>query len=197
MRIVLSFAQAAQLLEFAHQIDVKHSDAFRARLKHLQRLGFPSGINTGKGKAAQYGWRELFLQFVALELIELGLTPERARIICSVNEGAIMRAFSETIYPKILDRDARFLVIHSASLDHLRSDERDESNAISILPLKKIKGMFGNDSIFSRIAIVNLTSIYGHILAAPHIIGFDYSEGELADSILKWAQDYNDQHPQT
>jgi hypothetical protein len=52
---------------------------FRGRLQHLQRQkSFPDGVNTGKGKKAVYGWRQLLQLTVALDLIDLGLTPEVA-----------------------------------------------------------------------------------------------------------------------
>jgi hypothetical protein len=51
--------------------------AFRARLKHFQRLKFPEGVNVGKGRASKYGAGQLITLALALELAELGLTPER------------------------------------------------------------------------------------------------------------------------
>jgi hypothetical protein len=51
--------------------------AFQARLKNLHRLGFPQGIGQGRGKAIIYGARELLLMAVAVELAQVGLTPER------------------------------------------------------------------------------------------------------------------------
>ena len=51
--------------------------AFQARLKNFHRLGFPEGTGQGRGKAVIYGAREVVLMAIAVELTQLGLTPER------------------------------------------------------------------------------------------------------------------------
>jgi hypothetical protein len=52
--------------------------AFRGRLDHLRRHGCPSGVNTGKGRAATYGWQQIIELALALSLLDLGLSPEHA-----------------------------------------------------------------------------------------------------------------------
>ncbi|MCW3796487.1 hypothetical protein OMW55_01510 [Sphingomonas sp. BN140010] len=74
----LSFAQVEGALAGAHSISADRRSAFRHRLKHVQRLNFLPGINTGRGRAATYSASDLFLLGVVLELNQLGLTPERA-----------------------------------------------------------------------------------------------------------------------
>jgi len=51
---------------------------FRARLKQFQRMGFPPGINVGRHAKASYSADNLFQMAVALELLQAGLSPERA-----------------------------------------------------------------------------------------------------------------------
>lgn len=51
---------------------------FQARLKQLQRMGFPEGINAGKTARATYTGGHLFQMAVVLELLQIGITPERA-----------------------------------------------------------------------------------------------------------------------
>jgi hypothetical protein len=49
--------------------------AFRARLKHLKRLGIPSGINPGRGKRVSYAGEQIFEWAFCLELAEFGIDP--------------------------------------------------------------------------------------------------------------------------
>ncbi len=55
--------------------------AFQARLRHLRQLGTPEGVNTGKGTRAIYGAKQVFQMAYAVELLMLGITPERASSI--------------------------------------------------------------------------------------------------------------------
>ena len=66
------------MLACAHNIRDDRRSAFANRLKNYQKAGFPEGINTGRGRAASYGVGHLLQLAVALELNQLGLTPERA-----------------------------------------------------------------------------------------------------------------------
>ncbi len=72
------FAEVERALALVHAIADGKRSAFANRLRHLQRLGFPPGVNTGRGTVATYGVGEVFLLGVALELMQLGLNPERA-----------------------------------------------------------------------------------------------------------------------
>lgn len=49
--------------------------AFRARFKHLQRLGIPLGSNMGKGRRVPHGLDTLFQLVISLELLQVGLPP--------------------------------------------------------------------------------------------------------------------------
>lgn len=70
------------MLAARHGIVGERQVAFRGRLEHLRKLGCPTGVQTGKGKPAVFGWQQLIELAVALELIDLGITPdEAARVI--------------------------------------------------------------------------------------------------------------------
>lgn len=51
---------------------------FQARLKQLQRMGFPVGINVGKAARTEYTVEHLAQLAIVLELLQTGITPERA-----------------------------------------------------------------------------------------------------------------------
>lgn len=61
-----------------HRIPDERRPAFVGRLQHLQKRGFPPGVNTGRGRAATYHAEHAFLLGVALQLNELSVSPERS-----------------------------------------------------------------------------------------------------------------------
>jgi hypothetical protein len=76
--LAYGFADVEAALAEMHLIADDRRSAFSNRLKHLQRLGFPPGVNTGRGRAATYYAEHAFLLGVALQLNELSISPERA-----------------------------------------------------------------------------------------------------------------------
>ena len=72
----LSYAQVADVLAAQHEVADANRVAFRGRLQHFQRLGFPAGINTGRGRSAKYGFGQVLMLALGLELIQFGLSPE-------------------------------------------------------------------------------------------------------------------------
>ncbi|CAN5198511.1 hypothetical protein BH10PSE12_BH10PSE12_36460 [soil metagenome] len=73
-----SFGEVEAILSAVHRIRPDKAVAFRARLKHLQREGWPMGANTGTGKKAVYTLNSLMQMAMALELLQVGITPKRA-----------------------------------------------------------------------------------------------------------------------
>ena len=76
-----TFAEVEGALAATYDIADDKRQAFRARLQHLQKLRFPEGLNTGRGRAAKYRAAHLYLLAVAIELLQIGLSPERAKTV--------------------------------------------------------------------------------------------------------------------
>lgn len=74
----LTFNQVEAVFARRFDIPAEKAMAFRGRLQHFQRLKFPTGVNTGRGTKATYGWMQIIQLMVALDLIDLGLTPDLA-----------------------------------------------------------------------------------------------------------------------
>lgn len=72
----LTREQLQALMMRLHRVDADRRIAMMGRLKHLQRLGWPPGSNTGKGKRVKYTADQVVQVGLALEMIQLGLTPE-------------------------------------------------------------------------------------------------------------------------
>ncbi len=74
----LTFAQVEDVLAIVHRVRSDKRVAFRARLKHLQREGWPDGANTGTGRRVDYTINSLMQIAMALELMQAGISPRRA-----------------------------------------------------------------------------------------------------------------------
>ncbi len=88
----LTFNQIEAVFAARFDIPADRAAAFRGRLQHLQRLNFPTGVNTGRGKKAAYGWTQLIQLMVALDLIDLGMTPDVAAKSVMRSTASLIRA---------------------------------------------------------------------------------------------------------
>lgn len=73
---------------------------FRGRLQNMQRLKFPAGVNTGRGKRVDYGWPEIIQIALAFDLIDAGLPQEPATSLISSQLGSVefgMSAFGASL----------------------------------------------------------------------------------------------------
>lgn len=75
---MLTFAQLKTTLASHLKVDELKLDKFQMRLKQLQRLGWPRGVNNGRKTRVSYTAQQLLESAFIFELIELGLSPERA-----------------------------------------------------------------------------------------------------------------------
>jgi hypothetical protein len=66
-------------------LDPARRIAFRGRFDHLRKLGCPTGVKTGRGRAAVFGWTQIIQLAVALDLINLGMTPDNAAAFIKAN----------------------------------------------------------------------------------------------------------------
>ena len=72
---MFSYAQLEAILAKLHASEAWQVSAFRARLKHLKRLGIPLGANPGKGKRVEYTKEHLYQWVFCLECAQLGFEP--------------------------------------------------------------------------------------------------------------------------
>lgn len=93
------FADVEDALARFHTISDEKRSAFANRLKHLQRRGFPPGVNTGRGRAADYAPHHVFLLAVALELNQLGAGPEAAIDLINGSVGHIAQGVTDMMSP--------------------------------------------------------------------------------------------------
>lgn len=77
MPVEFSYGDVEAVLSRLNRVADDKRVAFRARLKHFQRLGFPPGVNTGTGKRAIYTFPLLLMMAFATELTQAGMAPKR------------------------------------------------------------------------------------------------------------------------
>lgn len=93
----MSSREAEGMLAAAFGIEDGRLLRFRGRLDHLRRHGCPSGTNTGKGRAAVFGWGQLVELTIALTLLDLGISPEHAARVVKENELSIRIAVHQLV----------------------------------------------------------------------------------------------------
>jgi len=71
-----TYAQVEHVVGSINGIFARRS-ALEGRLKHLKKLGFPGGVNTGRGKRVPYTAPQLTLIALATEFAQFGILPEQ------------------------------------------------------------------------------------------------------------------------
>jgi hypothetical protein len=73
---MFSYAEAETILAVLHNVDRERQiGAFRARLKHLKKLGIPKGVRPGRGKRVLYSRNHLFQWVFCLECSQFAIDP--------------------------------------------------------------------------------------------------------------------------
>lgn len=164
VRLQLQFAQVEQALASMHSVAGERRSAFQGRLKHYQKQQFPSGINTGRGKAATYFVQHAVQLAVALEMNQVGLTPERTVRLCTEHggqiQGAVLLATSSLMSD---DEEGILLVFDPVVLADLRGEEQwDETGAtFEAMRADEFRATFNNQLNLRsrRFALINVTAV--------------------------------------
>jgi len=88
------------LLADAMEVPKEKRSALLGRFQHLQRLKLIEGINPGRGKAAEYSAYQVLVFALAFQILQLGMTPERAVQVIKQNEDHIRLAVSLAVNEK-------------------------------------------------------------------------------------------------
>lgn len=197
----LTFNQVEAVFVQRFDIPDDRAVAFRGRLQHLQRLNFPQGVNTGRGKKANYGWLQVIQLTVALDLIDLGMTPDVAaktvkqgsdRIIDAVSEVALAFETAQKLSKAMIKARCPFgitkIAVFSAySLTFSRPD--DQPGMILTYSGKDFLEQFAKDpAVEPTAAFVNLGA---RMMLVGQFVGRTTSLDpvKVADDLLGWAND--------
>ncbi len=197
VRIELSTDGVVALLSTMHRIDPAKEVALRARLKHLQRLGFPSGVNTGRGRAARYGPREIIHLLAAFELLQLGMTPERAAEILELH-GYIVVIAARMGSQRLVRPDASpktdFLVcLDPIALSVLAISKSVEDPSSETVFYRDV-GTFADDLEageirFRRQSIINMTEVISDAAWVLEEI-MSIPKDQLGQALIAWSDEF-------
>jgi hypothetical protein len=190
----LSYAQVARLLALIHDIDPEERGvAFRGRLQHFQRLKYPPGVNTGRGKPAAYSAGQVTQLAIALELTQLGISPERAVTILNNNAESLVTAIRAAVYWLNTDhgegQGSMVLYLDPAALSSLAgASQRDlASITFTYASWKHLRARidrWDEETPFKRLALINLsTLIYDDII--NYLVAMEIGDSEAFRRALK------------
>lgn len=79
----MQYREFEQVLVEMFSVDETYLSAFRARLRHLRKLGVPNVPKRGSGNASSYSQGHLFITAIALTVETLGYTPTTSALIAA------------------------------------------------------------------------------------------------------------------
>lgn len=95
--MILTYGQIEATIVGHLRIHPDRVGTLRARIKQLQKLQFPIGVNVGRGTKMQYSGEHLFQLVTAFELINLGLPAFTATTIATENWDVFAAAYAYAI----------------------------------------------------------------------------------------------------
>lgn len=158
----ISQSQMLTVLARLHNVVPARMSALKGRLQHFQRLGFPYGVNTGKGRAARYEASQIVELVLAFELSQLGLWPEAVLAAIQSLGERLPRALGRLDLSKHRERHFDIIVVFDANaLSDLTREygERRATTQIDLMTLDQVS-QFVEDlgDLKRRMALVNLSA---------------------------------------
>jgi hypothetical protein len=124
----MAFSGLEALLADLHEIASDKRMAFQGRLKNLLKIGMLQAARKGRGKAATYGAGDLVEMALALELIQIGLPPERAWQLLLENRQHMFASTQRSVEALRENGEVVFLFFAQTALGQLSNRPSDESN---------------------------------------------------------------------
>lgn len=186
-----TYRDVVETFRIKHEIDPGRKSAFKGRLQHFQRQGFPPGVNTGKGKAASYRWRELILLGLALEYAEIGSTPDRSIKEVSKFSDMLVLAVARSLNAGDVAEEERpsFLCIELSALLPLKTEDNwnQEIKLLSIREMNEVFSELGVATMQSPYAIIDLRQfIAGLLTSLEQVVA--WSRVDLVKGLKQWAR---------
>lgn len=102
-----SFSMVQDFFVWRFKISDSRRTALRGKLQNLQKFGIPSDVNTGRGRPAKYGIRQMIELSIAMDLMDLGFPPDSVVTILRSEMALVMEALNvEGEVPSYYGRDA-------------------------------------------------------------------------------------------
>lgn len=197
----LSFKQLEKVFAERFAIGEDRAVAFRARLQHLQRQGIPEGVNTGRGTRANYGWKQVIQLMVALDMIDLGLTPEVAirrvkqntdQLVATIRRVVLRFETQSKLEKAILNGRCSIgsteFLLTSAGLLSYESERQGEGEFLVMIEGKAFYRRFTEDSAVEPMAAY--LDLGARIMLVAHLVGREVHAGprETAADLKQWLE---------
>lgn len=181
--MILSYRDVEDLFAARFGILDDRRLAFRGRLDRLRQLGCPQGVNTGKGRPASFGWTQLVELALALDLVNLGFTPENtasllkehleliqiaiAQLIGLEDDDAVFRAATTEKWPS---HQTMFLAAEVGALSGLMADGSNRSSRLQIINGQDISEWLAEATVYDTpIGLLDLGTRLGSLLLQTSI----------------------------
>ncbi|MEP0074323.1 MAG: hypothetical protein ABJP02_10125 [Parasphingorhabdus sp.] len=186
-----SYAEILEIFSEKHKIIPAKKNAFRGRLQHFQRLGFPAGANTGKGNMVAYSWRDLFLIGLALDCLEIGSTPDRSVNEITKFEDVFMSAVASVVL-RDQEEDSTefkcFLIVELSNLMSLKGEDgwSETVKLLSHQDMMQILSSEGLDAHQSPYTLIDLRQFLAATLNAI-FMNVSGSKKKIVRELKLWA----------
>ena len=130
----LSFGQLEACLAHIGRVAYQKRYTFQSRLKQWQKMGFPAGTKVGRGTRVSYTLAHLFQLVLMMQLLRLGLTPERSIKMVNAAWPKFRRGLLETI-DHLAEREPpiTYAIVHANALAELEwGGERSFEDTIGV-----------------------------------------------------------------
>jgi len=182
LRLKLAYRHVSDLFAALHRIAPEKRTAFRGRLQHFQKLRFPPGVNTGKGKAVEYGADSVLSLAVALELAQLGVPPDRSvRLLTENLTHIVVASRIASHWLGAANKEVMYLYLDPTALISLMDETAEEEVSETFFyggwPVVRELMDRGGTGDLRRMALINLTQVMiqicQHLDDAPHSVTSD------------------------
>lgn len=191
---------AEAMMASAFGIEADRLLRFRGRLDHLRRHGCPSGTNTGKGRAAAFGWAQLTELMLALTLLDLGISPEHAARFVRENTrnvllGLVVLFGPERTVEYVVQAGAKlkwpveetvFLVGSVRALAGMRADGDSETSLVQLLDYEQLaRELTQADFAHASNLVIDLGTRMATLVALV-AIEVQRPPTEVAEDLMQW-----------
>lgn len=186
---IFTYGDVTAALRLRHRISERGKTAFRGRFQRFQEARFPAGINTGRGGRAYYDWSQIIQLGLAIECLELGLTPERAIALLKVNLSSWLDRIAEHT---LVEMDWGYAVMLGGGLRKMQ-DGPSVSGGGRLDEAPDVVLYVGRDDLLEEIdgtssaCIVDLDRLREELIECLEAVT-DHTFSELRAGLAKWAQ---------
>lgn len=179
----VTFGRLEVLLTTYFRIDPDRQGTFRARIKQLQRLNFPTGVNVGRGARFEYEIEHVIKLIFAFELLAVGVPAKLATDIVENGWDRISAAIQLVVgtWSCSSDQDDVYCIV----APDLLNDASELSNAVLVYEREYfVEAASGDDFKPAAMLSVNVTKLMRRFYAHGDHVRLE--ERKVKNQIRQW-----------